>query len=174
MASPTSPHYRVKRERRALQPLFPSNAADILAKGTSEEESPTRSPEGVIAEAAEGEEHDSASVSGSDYSHEEDGDSDADDGRSNFGLGDDTESPGQTLNIPTGGLQDDEDEGDVTMRLRELSRTPSAETPNKERRASKVAQNKDEKPEPSKKDTNDEEEYLSELSEDEAFAASLA
>jgi hypothetical protein len=181
LTSPTSPQFRVKRERRALKPLFPSNAADILSK--SEETAPNseesaRSPEAVIAEAGEGEEddQDAASVSGSDYSHEDDGESDADDGRSNFGLdSDDVDKARDSLYVPNGSRHPEEDEdGDVTMRMRELSRTPSAETPNKPKMETSPSSGRREKTSKPKKETTQEEDYLSELSEDEAFAASLA
>lgn len=179
LASPTSPQFRVKRERRALQPLFPSDAAELLSKSEGElaEEPSVRLPEAAIAEAAEGEEgdeQDSASVTSSDYSHEEDGDSNADDGRSNFGLDDDADKSAPNSEEAKGALQDEEDEGDVTMRLRELSKTPSAETPDRLRKVSNDAQTIFEKPEEPKQATNNDEDYLSELSEDEAFAASLA
>lgn len=180
LASPTSPQFRVKRERRALKPLFPSNAADILSKSDEAvpEEGAHHSPEATIAQANEGEEPDSASLSGSDYSREEEEDSDADDGRSNFGLDVDADTAHmrlETLNGVVREVEQPEDDGDVTMRLREQPRTPSAGTPNGEKRVSKdSAIVAEENFTVTKKATHDDEEYLSELSEDEAFAASLA
>lgn len=177
LTSPTSPHFRVKRERRALKPLFPSNAVDLLLNSEAEPigEESARSPEADIAEEVQVQDDDSASISGSDYSHEDDGESDADDGRSNFGLdSDDIVEPQATLAVPNGNPHDEDDEGDVTMRLRELSRTPSAETPNRQKRGSKDPESTRKTPEDRKVEANEDEDYLSELSEDEAFAASLA
>lgn len=136
-----------------------------------------QSPEATIEEANETEgeqgEQDSASVTGSDYSHEGDDDdaedSEADDGRSNFGA--DSDNDGGDVKEA-----DKDEEGDVTMRLCELSKTPSRETPTKqgERRTSGRGESRASPSERRVHTNGEDEEYLSELSEDEAFAASLA
>lgn len=183
--SPTSPQFRVKRERRALKPLFPSNAADLLSqsqKDTSRgEELSARSPEAVIAEAEEAEqheddhEHESASVSGSDYSREDDDDSDIDDGRSNFAADDSIPVKQRDGLLSAGEQNDDDDEGDVTMRLRELSKTPSREMSQQQTEVPGASlSNMASSPSQHKRQKQEDDEYLSELSEDEAFAASLA
>jgi hypothetical protein len=101
----------------------------------------------------------------SDYTPSSDDESEADDGRSEFAAHSDAGEEGSKVeNDKDRGLPEDED-GDITMKLKESTIDDKTEQHDE---SSHLRQDQEDRHQ------IDDEEYLSELSEDEAFAASLA